>query len=348
MKILETTLRDGSYAINFQFTASDTSIIALALEKAGFDLIEIGHGVGLNASASGKGEAAETDEAYLTAAAEVLTKAKFGMFCIPGIARLEDIDMAAEHGMDFIRIGTNVTDVEESEKYIARAKKHGMLVTANFMKSYAMVPAKFAEKAKLTQQYGSDVLYIVDSSGGMLISDLVDYFRAVQDTCDIPLAFHGHDNLGLAVANTLKAVEMGAALIDTSLQGMGRSAGNASTEIIVLALQKMGISPGVDPIAVLDIGEKYIRPLMKRRGLSSLDIVCGYSQFHSSYMGVIRKFASKYRVDPRKLIMRVCEIDKVNAPPDLVEKVARQLDVEADGVFTARYEFDEYFGSEQT
>jgi 4-hydroxy-2-oxovalerate aldolase len=348
MKILETTLRDGSYAINFQFTASDTKIIALALEKAGFDLIEIGHGVGLHASLSGKGEAAETDETYLQAAADALTKAKFGMFCIPGIARLEDIDMAADYGMGFIRIGTNVTDVEDSEKFVGRAKKHGMLVTSNFMKSYAMEPAKFAEKAKLSQEYGSDVLYIVDSSGGMFASDLEDYFRAVQNICDIPLAFHGHDNLGLAVANTLKAVELNAVLIDTSLQGMGRSAGNAATEIVVLALEKMGISLGVDPIAIMDIGEKYIRPLIKRRGLSSLDMVSGYAQFHSSYMGVIRQYSSKYRVDPRKLIMKVCEIEKVNAPPELIERVAKQLDAEADEVFTARYEFDEYFGNEQT
>jgi len=59
-------------------------------------MIEIGHGVGLHASEAGKGKAAETDEAYCKAAAEVLRKAKFGMFCIPGIARLEDIDMAAD------------------------------------------------------------------------------------------------------------------------------------------------------------------------------------------------------------------------------------------------------------
>ncbi len=78
MKILETTLRDGSYAINFQFTASDTAIIASHLERVGFDLIEIGHGVELHASESGRGDAVETDEGYLRAAAEVLKRAQFG------------------------------------------------------------------------------------------------------------------------------------------------------------------------------------------------------------------------------------------------------------------------------
>ncbi|MBI4679317.1 MAG: 4-hydroxy-2-oxovalerate aldolase [Elusimicrobia bacterium] len=346
-KILETTLRDGSYAINFQFTAADTALIGAALEKAGFELIELGHGVGLRASACGHGVAVETDEAYLKAAADSIKKAKWGMFCIPGIARIEDVDMAARHGMDFIRIGTNVTEVAASEKFIERAKKHGMFVSANFMKSYAMAPKEFGQMAKLTQRYGSDVLCVVDSAGGMLASELKAYFKAVREACDIPLAFHGHDNLGLAVSHSLLAVELGAVIIDSSLQGMGRSAGNAPTEMLVSALERMGIGTGLDLIEVMDIGEKYIRPLIRKQGRASLDVVTGYAQFHSSYMGTIRKFATQYRVDPRRLIIGVCEKDKVNAPAELVEGVAKKLARKQAEVFTARYAFDEYVGQEQ-
>jgi len=99
--------------IDFQFTASDTALICGPLERAGFEMIEIGHGIRIGSSRAGKGQAAETDEAYLRAAAETLKTARWGMFCIPGIAQLEDIDMAAEYGMSFIRIGTNATEVEE-------------------------------------------------------------------------------------------------------------------------------------------------------------------------------------------------------------------------------------------
>lgn len=348
LRILETTLRDGSYAVNFGFTANDTRVIALALEKAGFDLIEIGHGVGLHASESGKGLAAETDEAYLKAAAEVLKKAKFGMFCIPGIARLEDIDMAAEHGMKFIRIGTNATEVEESERYIERAKKHEMFVSANFMKSYVMEPKEFAKKARITQKYGSDVLCIVDSAGGMLMKEMESYFKAVWNVCDIPLAYHGHNNLGFAISNTLRAVELGASIVDSSLQGLGRSAGNASTEILLAALKRMNIDLGIDLIEVMDIGEKYIKPLITKQGLYSIDIISGYAQFHSSYMGVIRKYSDKYRVDPRKLIIGVCEFDKVNAPDELVERIAKRNAKEAEEIYTAKFGLDKFYGEEQT
>ena len=153
--ILETTLRDGSYAINYSFTSADTKVICKQLEEAGFEFIEVGHGAGLRASIKGYGIAAATDEEYMVAAKEALTKAKWGMFCIPGIAELEDIDLAAKHGMSFIRIGTNVTDVEKSESFIKRAKKYGMFVTANYMKSYALPPEQFAEKVKLSEKYGS-------------------------------------------------------------------------------------------------------------------------------------------------------------------------------------------------
>ena len=124
--ILEVTLRDGSYLVDFQFTAEDTAIIASALEGIGFRWIEIGHGLGLNASRAGKGIAAATDEEYLEAAAQALKRAKWGMFFIPGIGREEDLRLAARYGMSFLRVGTNVTEAAQAEPYIALAKELGI------------------------------------------------------------------------------------------------------------------------------------------------------------------------------------------------------------------------------
>lgn len=348
MKILDTTLRDGSYAINFGFTSSDTATICARLESVGIELIEIGHGVGLGASEKGMGRAAETDESYLKAAAGALTKARFGMFCIPGIATLDHIDMAASHGMGFIRIGTEVDRVAESEPFIRRAKELGMYVSANFMKSYATPPQAFAECAARSRSFGADILAIVDSAGGMLAQEVKAYFEAVRDACDIPLAFHGHDNLGLSVSNSILALEMGAEIVDGSLQGMGRSAGNAPTELLVSVTQRLGYDVPIDLLGLLDVGAEYVRPLMRRQGLPSLDVVTGFAQFHSSFMGIIREYASKHEIDPRKLIIGVCAEDKVNAPPELVEAVAKRLSREQGQIFTARFGFDGYFGDEQT
>ena len=145
----------------------------------------------------------------------------------------------------------------------------------------------------------------------------------MRDASKIAIGFHGHDNLGLGVANAVRAAELGADIIDTSLQGMGRSAGNTATELFIAVMERMGAPLGYDLLQVMDIGERYIKPLIRRDGFSSIDIISGYAQFHSSYMGVIREFSSKYGVDPRKLIVTLCEHDRVNAPRDLVESLLR-------------------------
>jgi 4-hydroxy-2-oxovalerate aldolase len=346
--ILDTTLRDGSYVINFQFTAYDTELLCSELDEAGVPMIEVGHGVGLGASESGKGQAIESDEAYLEAAARGVKRAMWGMFCIPGIARLEHVDLAASYGMKFIRIGTNITEVEQSKSFIERARKHGMFVCANFMKSYTMPPSYFAEVSKTSSSYGAQMIYIVDSAGGMLPAELRSYIQAVKESADIKLGFHGHNNLGMAVANSLQAIASGVDYIDTSLQGMGRSGGNTPTEMLTLILERQGMHTGIDFLKLMDIGEERIRPLLRTAGLSSLDLIAGFAQFHSSYMGVIREFSHKYRVDPRRLIMAVCERDKVNAPRKLVEECAENLATTADEVVaTGRFGFDRYFGNEQ-
>ena len=71
--------------------------------------------------------------------------------------------------------------------------------------------------------------------------------RAIpRKTSEIPLGFPAHDNLGLAVSNSIAAIEMGAKIIDSSLQGLGRSSGNACTEVLLLALKKRGHDPKIN------------------------------------------------------------------------------------------------------
>lgn len=323
--VLEVTLRDGSYLIDFQFTAEDTATIAAALEAAGFRWIEVGHGLGLHASEAGKGHAAASDEEYLAATAEALHTARWGMFFIPGIGRESDLELAVRYKMSFVRVGTDVTQVERAEPFIARAKELGMLVSYNAMKSYAVTPAEFGQAAARVQSWGGDLICLVDSAGGMIPDEVSVYFQAARDVSDIPLGFHGHDNLSLSAANSLRAVELGAALVDSSLQGMGRSAGNATTERLVAILKKRGELPHIDLMATMDIGSGLIRPLMQNRGYDPLAITSGYACFHSSFAPKVRQYAEKHGIDPRDLIVRLCEEDQVNAPDDLLERLSHEL-----------------------
>lgn len=323
--ILEVTLRDGSYLIDFQFTAEDTATIAAALESVGFRWVEVGHGLGLNASRTGKGLAAASDEEYMEAAAQALHRAKWGMFFIPGIGRDEDIRIGARYGMSFIRIGTNVTETAPAEPYIALAKELGLIVSYNAMKSYAVTPAEFGKAVAQVRLWGADIACLVDSAGSMDPDSVATYMRAAKAESDSPLGYHGHDNLSLAMANTLRAIEEGAVLVDSSLQGMGRSAGNAVTEVLVAILQRRGLLSHIDLKAAMDVGQGLIQPLLGRRGVDPMAVTGGLAKFHSSFTGKVQQYARKHNVDVRDLIVRLCEEDQVSAPDDLLERISREL-----------------------
>ncbi|MEQ8822827.1 MAG: 4-hydroxy-2-oxovalerate aldolase [Filomicrobium sp.] len=346
-QILECTLRDGSYVIDFQFTAEETARISYQLDALGFPLIEVGHGIGLGASAKGLGAAAATDEAYMAAAAESVRKGKWGMFCIPGIAELDQLNIAAEHRMDFIRVGCEVEDVAETQRFIEKARELGIYVFSNMMKSYVSAPGYFAKQATRCIEFGAQCVYIVDSAGGMLPDEVLSYADALrQQQPQVKLGFHGHNNIGMGVANALHCVANGFDVIDTSLQGFGRSAGNTPTEQFIAALLRSGFDVPYDAVAVMQAGEEFIRPLMREPGISSLDLTAGLALFHTSYMRRVLDAAREARVDPRRLIIAICEEDKVNAPQDLIARCISNLQgkVPARGVAFVK----SYYGEEQT
>lgn len=325
VNVLETTLRDGSYAVDFRFTSADTARFCSGLEAAGFRYIEIGHGSGLRASERGLGSAAATDEAYLRAAHDALRESSFGMFCIPGIAVLDDVRMAADHGMGFIRIGTDVTKVPESEPFIELAKRLGLLVMTNFMKSYALPSKEFAREVKRSEGFGADVVYIVDSAGSMLPEEVVEYYCAIREVSEVPVGFHGHNNLGLAVGNTLRMASEGAVFLDSSLQGLGRSAGNAMTEALVAALHRQGYHTGVDLLRTLRLGYELVTPLLRNAGILPLDLVAGYAGFHSSFLPRLLDAAARYQADPAQLMIDVCGVDRVQLRDEVLEEIASRL-----------------------
>ncbi|WP_269583969.1 4-hydroxy-2-oxovalerate aldolase [Roseibium sp. Sym1] len=348
MKLLDTTLRDGSYVINFQFSADDTRQIAGELDKAKVEFIEVGHGVGLGASRKGEGVARETDETYMKAAADVVTNGSWGMFCIPGIAEMSDLESAIDHDMGFVRVGVSIDRVAAAEPFVARAKEAGLFVAVNFMKSYTRPPAEFAQACATAGAFGADIAYLVDSAGNMLPQTIEDYVNETKNVTDVALGFHGHNNLGLANANALKAMELGVEVIDSSLQGMGRCTGNTITEHFVAILDRSGYKHNFDLFRLMDTSELLVRPFLTQVGLDSVDLACGLAGFHSSYMSVIRDACITHNVDPRALIMDLCEETRDVAPVDLVDELARKISAKnTENNYRHRFPLRQYFGHEQ-
>lgn len=346
MNLMDVTLRDGSYAVNFQFSEYDTKTLYQKLDQANIEYVEIGHGVGIGGGKPGEREEALcTDEEYLKAAQMVCGNAKYGMFCIPEIAGILELELLKQYGASFVRIGSPVNKVDDTKKYIEKAKALGLEVMANYMKSYVATPEEFSESVKKSKAYGADVIYIVDSAGNMNSNDIMKYYEILQREGDVKTGFHGHNNLGLAVANSLFAVKVGFDFVDTSLSGIGRSAGNAATELVVANLNKEQISNSYDCKKLVVCAEKYIKPIYKN-SYNALDIYCGIAGFHTSYMKYIHKYCSKYQVDPLDLIVEYSKYDKVNMDEEHLEELARRMPTDAECNLTG-FGFERYFGCEQ-
>lgn len=325
--ILDATLRDSSYAIHFQFSARDTYNICAGLEKSGIAMIEVGHGMGLGASSISHGIALESDEDYLLAAKSALKKAKFGAFFIPEIGTNEDLKKAASLGMDFVRIGYDATDIDKTRSYVDYAKELGLNVSLNPMKSYVLPVADFGKLAnKVGKWRGVDVLCVVDSAGCMLPDDVYDYVKVASENCSLALGFHGHNNLGLANANCLSAIKAGATFVDGTLRGMGRSAGNAQTEILAHVISESGYDTGIDTVSLFNVFGEFLEPLMiQQQGIPTMDVLYGITKFHSSYLPKFRKISSKYNIDLKRLIMEVSRLNCTNPADNLIENCAYDL-----------------------
>lgn len=342
MELFDATIRDGSYYVDFKFSSDDVSEIVDRISKLGFHYIEIGHGKGLNASSPENGISMESDIEYMKAALKVKRNSKLGFFCIPNIARTEDIVLASNNNMDFIRVGENADEIRNAKTYVVKAKELGLEVMVNFMKSYIISPQEFAERASEVKRWGADAVYIVDSSGGMLPEQLKEYYLRTKDKTDVKIGYHGHNNLGLAVFNALEAVELGVDYIDTTMQGVGRSTGNTMAEELIMALEKRGVDTGFDIPRLLEYGYYINQNIIKRPGISPLDLICGYADFHSSHLKTVYQCCNEKKVDPLRLIIAYSNVNKKNVDYPELCAVADSLPKDLDD---NPYDFRKYFSN---
>jgi 4-hydroxy 2-oxovalerate aldolase len=325
MRILECTIRDGGYEIDFQWSAEEIERIVSELSSAGFRYIEVGHGIGLGGSRASVAARCSDEEAVAIASA-VKGDAKVGAFFIPGIGSRDDLRAFRSHGGDFVRIGADVSRSDTAWEFVDFAAGLGLEVCFNFMKSYVVQPFELLRRALPIVERGAGTIFVVDSAGGMLPDQVATYVSVLRDGMDAAIGFHGHNNLLLANANCLVAVQSGASVIDTTLLGMGRGGGNAQTETMLVILEKAGFPTGINPLTVTRIAERYVMAKSTRlKGADELELIYGFAQFHSSFTARVREVAGRFGVSFQELIIAVSEFAKENPSQELIERVAADL-----------------------
>lgn len=326
IRIVDTTLRDGSHAVKHQFTLEDVKSIASALDEAGVYGIEISHGDGLAGSSIQYGWALYSDEQRLSSASEVVKNNKIAILLIPGIGTRKDLQRAIEHGAKIARIATHVTEADISEQHIKMAKDMGLEVMTFLMLAHMESPGKVLEQAKLMESYGADVVYVVDSAGAMLPDDARARVGTLKEHLTVEVGFHAHNNLGLAIGNTLAAIQEGATVVDGTLCGLGAGAGNAPTEVLVAVLDKLSYKTDIDLYKIMDTAEDVMRPRMHRPQIIDMaSLTLGYAGVYSSFLLHIYKAAERFKVEPLDILLELGRRKVVGGQEDMIVDVAYEL-----------------------
>lgn len=328
LKILDCTLRDGSNSINFRFGRKLTQVVLQHLEQAGIEWIEMGHGLGLGATENCGKPASLSDEEYIEIAQESLKKSKFGFVIGKKFGNKKDIKLAAQKKVGFIRIMANITEIDQIEDFVKYAKDQGLIVFIAIMKTYAMTNMKkYIKVLNKLEKWGVDLATLMDSAGTMVPDEIKKYITHGRLNSNIALGFHAHNNLQLAIANVISAIQAGVDSIDVSVGGLGRSAGNAPTEILALLLDKYGWGKPLDFKILSDLNDNYIFPLIKGENrFSSAALTFGFAGFHSSFYPLVRKIIKNYPlINYRDLIIALSKKEKVNVTEELIDQVAREI-----------------------
>ncbi|WP_375057458.1 4-hydroxy-2-oxovalerate aldolase [Zobellella sp. DQSA1] len=322
------SLRDGMHAKRHQISLEQMVAIATGLDQAGMPLIEVTHGDGLGGASVNYGFPAHADEDYLKAVVPQMKQARVSALLLPGIGTVDHLRMARDLGVSTIRVATHCTEADVSQQHIGLAAKLGMDTVGFLMMAHMASPENILEQARLMVDYGANCIYVTDSAGYMLPDDVtarLGLLRAELPAA-VELGFHGHHNMGMAVANSLAALEAGAVRIDGSVAGLGAGAGNTPLEVLCAVLDRLGADTGIDLYRIMDVAEDLVVPMMDQPIRVDRDaLTLGYAGVYSSFLLFAKQAEAKYGVSARDILVELGRRGTVGGQEDMIEDLALTL-----------------------
>lgn len=306
--ILDCTFRDGGYYNDWDFPPSVVSAYLHAMKAAQIDVVELGFR--FIANKGFKGATAYTTDDFLRSLSipEGLTVAVM----VNGSDVLTDLGLeasmerlfpepASQTPVELVRFACHFHEFERVLPAVGWLSERGYRVGFNLMQIADRSREEILSLARLSKQWPVEVLYFADSMGSMTPEDAARIVGWLREEWDGPIGVHTHDNMGLAMPNTLSAAAAGATWMDATVTGMGRGPGNARTEELVIEAEAMRPDRKVNLVPLMTLIRKYFGPLKAKCGWGSNPYyyLSGKYGIHPTY---IQEMLSDARYDEEDIL----------------------------------------------
>lgn len=292
VKLLDCTLRDGGYYNSWDFDIAIIQEYLKAMDKLNVDYVELGLR-GFNKDGF-KGACAYTTDSFINNL-EVPEGLKLGVMVNASdlirhpkgveVALTELFVHAEESPISLVRIACHFHEYEYTLPASIWLKNHGYTVGINIMQIADRSVEEIRCLAYMANEYPIDVLYFADSLGSLNPEKTSRIIQTMRECWKGPLGIHTHDNMGFALANSLRSVEEGVTWIDGTVTGMGRGPGNAKTEYLAIELKDIRqVSYNMTPL--LRLIEKYFKPMQQDCGwgTNTFYYLAGKFGIHPTYI----------------------------------------------------------------
>ena len=267
IKLMDCTLRDGGLVNNFAFTDEFVTDLYRTNIRSGVDYMEFGYKASkdiFDVNAFGKWKFCD-EEAIRSIVGNNESDLKISVMADVGRTDYKrDILERKDSVIDMVRVATYIHQIPTAIAMIEDAKSKGYEVTVNIMAVSKVNDKNLNDGLNLLTESGADVIYLVDSFGAFYpeqIRSLTDLYLNAAAKSGKKIGIHAHNNQQLAFANTIEALSLGASMVDGTVSGMGRGAGNCFIESLLGFLR----NPKYNLIPMMKFVAAYI-PQLKAEG----------------------------------------------------------------------------------
>lgn len=251
MQILDCTFRDGGYYTDWDFNGDIVYAYLAGMNNLPIDYIELGYRNNQEAGYLGK---FGYTPSYLLKQIRALSKKKLAVMLNEKSTKVEDLTQLTEpiKGLvDMVRIAVDPKNMQRAIELAKAVKRQGFEVGFNimYMSQWDRYDGFHDQLADLNGVV--DIVNMVDSFGGIMPDEVSNIVEKLKQELTCKIGFHGHNNLEMALINTLTAIDCGIDSVDCTILGMGRGAGNLKTELLLTYLNRNGLD--VDFTALSDV-----------------------------------------------------------------------------------------------